>query len=76
MSVIVMVGCDLAKDLFQVHGLEGVGHAVLRKKLRRAHLRELFGQPDNVWPVDYIPTLKVPSLLVLRSRSDHARLDS
>ena len=36
MSEIITVGLDLAKNVFQVHGADGVGETVLRKKLRRA----------------------------------------
>jgi len=35
MSEIITVGLDLAKNVFQVHGADGAGRAVLRKKLRR-----------------------------------------
>lgn len=44
MSEIITVGLDLAKNVFQVHGAEGTGRAVLRKKLRRAQVLEFFGQ--------------------------------
>ena len=40
MSEIITVGLDLAKNVFQVHGADGVGRAVLRKKLRRAQVLE------------------------------------
>lgn len=35
MSEIVTAVLDLAKNVFQVHGADGTGLAVLRKKLRR-----------------------------------------
>ena len=35
MSEIATVGLDLAKNVFQVHGADATGSAVLRKKLRR-----------------------------------------
>ena len=41
---IITVGLDLAKNVFQVHGADGSGRAVLRKKLRRAQVLEFFGQ--------------------------------
>jgi transposase len=44
MSKIITVGLDLAKNVFQVHGADGVGRAVLRKKLRRAQVLEFFSQ--------------------------------
>ncbi|ARC39212.1 IS110 family transposase (plasmid) [Paracoccus yeei] len=44
MSDITTVGLDLAKDVFQVHGADGAGRAVLRKKLRRTQVLEFFSQ--------------------------------
>lgn len=44
MSDITTVGLDLAKNVFQVHGADGAGRAVLRKKLRRAQVLEFFSQ--------------------------------
>lgn len=44
MSEIITVGLDLAKNVFQVHGADGTGRAVLRKKLRRMQVLEFFGQ--------------------------------
>ena len=38
MSEIITVGLDLGKKVFQVHGADGAGKPVLRKKLRRAQL--------------------------------------
>ncbi|WP_323010831.1 transposase [Paracoccus sp. (in: a-proteobacteria)] len=42
MSEIITVGLDLAKNVFQVHGADGAGRTVLRKKLRRAQVLEFF----------------------------------
>ncbi len=47
MSEIITVGLDLAKNVFQVHGADGTGRAVLRKKLRRAQVLEFFGQSPS-----------------------------
>ncbi|MFX0547557.1 IS110 family transposase [Roseovarius sp. S1116L3] len=44
MSEIITVGLDLAKNVFQAHGADGSGRAVLRKKLRRAQVLEFFSQ--------------------------------
>ena len=44
MSDIITVGLDLAKNIFQVHGADGAGRAVLRKKLRRVQVLEFFSQ--------------------------------
>lgn len=44
MSEIITVGLDLAKTVFQVHGADACGRAVLRKKLRRDQVLAFFGQ--------------------------------
>ena len=44
MSEIITVGLDLAKNVFQAHGADGSGKAVLRKKLRRDQVLEFFGR--------------------------------
>lgn len=42
MSEIITVGLDLAKNVFQAHGADSRGKAVLRKKLRRHQVLEFF----------------------------------
>lgn len=44
MSDVITVGVDLAKNVFQVHGADGAGRAVLRKKLRRTQAVTFFSQ--------------------------------
>ena len=44
MSEITTVGLDLAKNVFQAHGADGFGRAVLRKKLRRDQVLDYFGR--------------------------------
>lgn len=44
MSKIITVGLDLAKNVFQLHGADAAGRAVLRKKLRRDQVLAFFEQ--------------------------------
>jgi len=44
MSEIITVGLDLAKNVFQVHGADGAGQAVLHKKVRRDQVLAVFCQ--------------------------------
>jgi transposase len=37
------IGLDIAKHVFQVHGADGSGKAVLKKRLRREQVSEFFG---------------------------------
>ena len=36
------IGLDLAKQVFQVHGVDDAGRPVLKKRLRRAQVRSFF----------------------------------
>jgi transposase len=42
MSEVTTIGLDLAKHVFQVHGTDASGAAVLRKRLRRGHVVAFF----------------------------------
>jgi transposase len=39
---ITTIGIDLAKEVFQIHGVDEHGKAVLRKQLRRSKMAEFF----------------------------------
>lgn len=42
MGEITTVGIDLAKNVFQVHGVDATGHIVVRKAVRRAQVLRFF----------------------------------
>jgi transposase len=42
METITTIGLDLAKNVFQVHGIDAAGKAVLRRKLRRGEVLDFF----------------------------------
>ena len=44
MNEITMLAIDLAKIVFQLHGVDARGVCVLRKQLRRAHLLSFLTQ--------------------------------
>lgn len=44
MGEIIMIGLDVAKNVFQVHGVDGSGAAVLRRQLRRGQVEKFFAQ--------------------------------
>ncbi len=39
---ITTVGLDLAKNVFQVHGINAAGDVIVRRRLRRSQVREFF----------------------------------
>jgi transposase len=38
----IMLGLDLAKNVFQIHGVDGVGRVVIRRQIRRAQMERFF----------------------------------
>ena len=53
MSEVMVIGLDLAKHVFQVHGADASGRAVIRKQLRRAQVLAFFGrQPRCVMAME------------------------
>ena len=49
MSQVVTIGLDLAKSVFQVHGVDAAGEVVIRRQIRRGQLAQFFAkQPQCV----------------------------
>lgn len=46
MNTIKVIGLDVAKSVFQVHGVDGEGNTVLKKRLPRAQMAEFFAQQE------------------------------
>lgn len=44
MGQVVTIGLDLAKSVFQVHGVDAAGEVVVRRKIRRSQLRQFFAK--------------------------------
>ena len=44
MGQVVTIGLDIAKSVFQVHGVDGAGQVVVRRQVRRAELLKFFGK--------------------------------
>lgn len=42
MSEVTTIGLDIAKHVFQVHGVDACGEAVLRRRLRRSDVLDFF----------------------------------
>ena len=41
---IKVIGLDLAKNVFQVHGVDSSGRALLRRQLKRREVRDFFAK--------------------------------
>jgi transposase len=44
MAKISMIGLDLAKNVFQIHGIDAAGKVVLRRQLRRGQMEKFFAK--------------------------------
>jgi transposase len=43
MGEVSTIGLDIAKSVFQVHGVDGTGAVVIRKRISRAKVLQFFG---------------------------------
>jgi transposase len=43
MGEVTTIGLDIAKSVFQVHGVDGAGEVAIRKRISRARVLEYFG---------------------------------
>lgn len=44
MAQVVTIGLDLAKSVFQVHGVDSAGEVVVRRQIRRSQLLQFFAK--------------------------------
>ena len=42
MQTVTTIGLDIAKSVFQVHGVDAAGNVVIRRQLKRRHVLGLF----------------------------------
>src|SRR5256885_4249549 len=67
MSEITTIGLDLAKHVFQAHGIDAEGTTVLRKRLRRGQVLAFFSRiPRCVRSEEHTSELQSPCNLVCR----------
>jgi len=85
MSEIRAIGLDLAKHVFQVHGIDAQGTTVLRKRLRRGQVLAFFSRiprcvvgleatPSRIAPASAAP--HGPARPVMRRRTRRQTLGS
>ena len=49
MGEVSTIGLDIAKSVFQVHGVDGSGAVVIRKRISRLKMLEFFADFRHVW---------------------------
>ena len=48
MGEVSTIGLDIAKSVFQVHGVDGAGAVVIRKRISRSKMLEFFADSASV----------------------------
>jgi transposase len=49
MGKVSTIGLDIAKSVFQVHGVDDAGAVVIRKRISRSKVLEFFAALRRVW---------------------------
>ena len=60
MNNVTPIGVDLAKNVFQVHGIDASGEVVIRKQLRRRQVMPFLGKLTKIMPLDGCKGIKFP----------------
>jgi len=60
---ITTIGLDIAKNVFQVHGIDGDEKVVVRKQLRRSQVMGFFGS----WRLALLASRPVPQRIIGRA---------
>ncbi len=57
MNEVITIGLDLAKNVFQIHGVDGLGEVAIRRQLRRSQVIPFFRKlPPCLIGVEACPT--------------------
>ncbi len=72
MTKVATVGFDLAKTVFQVHGADGEGRPVLRRKMRRGKMLAFFtGLPTCLVCMEACASFIEKTVLLTNRRTEH-----
>ena len=68
MQAITTIGLDIAKSVFQVHGVDAEGNVVLRRQLKRRYMLAFFQNksPGADKEANWLPAPGGPFLVVMR----------
>jgi hypothetical protein len=72
MSEVTMIGLDIAKHIFQVHGVDGAGSVVIRRKLRRGEVPRRLCRSGAQRGLGSMPARLAPELVALSPRAPPA----
>ena len=67
MQTVTTIGLDIAKSVFQIHGVDAAGQVVIRRQLKRRTILEFFQK----LPPCLLELRRVPRRTIGRVRSGH-----
>ena len=67
MQAITTIGLDIAKSVFQVHGVDAAGQVIIRRQLKRRYVLAFF----HKLPPCLVGMRRVPLRIIGRARSRH-----
>ena len=75
MQTITTIGLDLAKSVFQVHGVDAGGQVIVRRQLKRRYVLTFFRSYRHVWSVSK-PACRLTTGLRAPSAGSHGAVDA
>ncbi len=54
MQAITTIGLDIAKSVFQVHGIDAQGEVIIRRQLKRRYVLAFFQKLPACWLASYV----------------------
>jgi transposase len=70
MQTITTIGFDIAKSVFQVHGVDAAGEVVIRRQLKRRYVLAFFQKLPRAWSASRL----APRLTIGRANSRHSAI--
>ena len=67
MQTVTTIGLDIAKSVFQVHGVDAAGQVVIRRQLKRRHVLTFFEKLPPAW----LASRLAPRLTIGRANCRH-----
>ena len=63
MQAVTTIGLDIAKSVFQIHGVDAVGNVIVRRQLKRRYVLPFSGSYRRAW----LASKPAPPLIIGRA---------
>ena len=63
MQAVTTIGLDIAKSVFQVHGIDAAGNVIVRRQLKRRYVLPFFQKLPRAW----LASKPAPRLIIGRA---------